>query len=485
MAFDALVRFFFTDSGLSAGLAKANAALAQVGRSGPGARAGLRAAEQGMRALAFEAAGLGGPMGRISAGLLQLGGGSALVLGAVAGIGAVAGAYKLAAQSGDELRETNERLNQSWRDIIARGKPLVALQNEILKAQDDQTKAQEKLTELAARAAAPPGGTAGRLAQAVGLGVSGNELATAQANVDAAAARVTALQDTRPEIVKRAAREWVQTFLGGLKELGLDEQLAELTANRGQFESRGAEAAKAWQRAFMEIWTKAPAIGMPGGGALRAAIDAQGRPLGGRIGLPGGTAAGTGAVFGPAFEEFQRVETQAATLLRAVVTPQQEFNQAMDILRRSVVFATMTTKERKEAEDRLRESMGLTSKAAQAVAANMVTAFANLAAGLISGSGGGVGGFLQGVGGILGLIPGVSPLIGAGIGGLGTIIAASADRSANKIVAAIDRMAKEVGLERVTVVFTGPDGHEIRKTLSELEDSDGVVRVAGPAGANG
>lgn len=94
MAFDLLVRTFFADNGLSAGLAKANAGLQQLGKSGPGARSGLRAVEMGARSLAFEAAGLQGPLGRIAAGLLQLGGGSALVLGVVAGVGAIALAYR-------------------------------------------------------------------------------------------------------------------------------------------------------------------------------------------------------------------------------------------------------------------------------------------------------------------------------------------------------------------------------------------------------
>jgi hypothetical protein len=49
----------------------------------------------------------------------------------------------------------------------------------------------------------------------------------------------------------------------------------------------------------------------------------------------------------------------------------------------------------------------------------------------------------------------------------------------------LERMAREVGLERVTVVFTGPDGHQVRRSLAELEDSDAVERVPGPVGAQG
>ena len=106
--FDLIVRTFFSD-GLSAGLAKANASLNQFTRSGPGARVGMRAIQQGAQALAFSAAGLAGPMGRVAAGLLQIGGGNAVVLGAVAGLGAVALAYNLLTKESREAAEAEKK----------------------------------------------------------------------------------------------------------------------------------------------------------------------------------------------------------------------------------------------------------------------------------------------------------------------------------------------------------------------------------------
>jgi len=73
----------------------------------------------------------------------------------------------------------------------------------------------------------------------------------------------------------------------------------------------------------------------------------------------------------------------------------------------------------------------------------------------------------------------------SGLGGIFSLFDRSEDRRTDRIVQAIDRMAKEVGLERVSVVFTGPDGHEIRRALSELESSDAVQRIPAPAGAAG
>lgn len=59
------------------------------------------------------------------------------------------------------------------------------------------------------------------------------------------------------------------------------------------------------------------------------------------------------------------------------------------------------------------------------------------------------------------------------------------DRRHRELVRSIEKLGKEVGLDRVTVVFTGPDGHQIRKSLAELESGDAVERIPGPAGATG
>lgn len=113
MAFDLLVRAFFSDAGLSAGLQKANAGLNQLAKSGPGARSGLRAVEIGARQLAFQAAGLSGGLGNLSRGLLMFSGGSALMLGVVAGVGAVAFAYNALTKESREASKAQQELHES------------------------------------------------------------------------------------------------------------------------------------------------------------------------------------------------------------------------------------------------------------------------------------------------------------------------------------------------------------------------------------
>lgn len=247
MAFDVLVRALFTDNGLSAGLAQANASLHELGKSGPGAQRGLRLAETGMRALAFEAVGIQGPIGRVAEGLLQLGGGSALVLGAVAGIGAIAAAWKLSSQAFDEATKGADELNQRWRDLVAKGKPVVALQNDLTKAIKEQSDAQEKLNRLRSTQPDLPGAT---------IGTAG-EIAAQESKV-AAAARIT---DAAREQLRRAqieleaeastrGQKFAQRFVEGIALLDPASRIAALFAAQPQFAEGGKQAGQAFAKAM-------------------------------------------------------------------------------------------------------------------------------------------------------------------------------------------------------------------------------------------
>lgn len=119
--------------------------------------------------------------------------------------------------------------------------------------------------------------------------------------------------------------------------------------------------------------------------------------------------------------------------------------------------------------------------------AQMVAMFANLASGLVAGGGGGIGGFLQSAGGFLGLAKGVNPIIGAVVGGLGSVFSAfdrSEDKRHRELVRAVNRIAEERGLQRVTQIFVGA-GSNLRETLRDLEDHDAVTRVSTTPGATG
>lgn len=145
MSFDLLLRAFFTDSGAGAGLAKLNAGIKDVEKASPGGARGLLAIERGLSTLAAEAVGIQGPVGRVAEGLLRFGGGTGLVLGAVAGIGIIGEAYKLSAAEAEKLSAAHDKLAASYDRVLARGKPQVQAQSE---ARDAVKTARDELERL-------------------------------------------------------------------------------------------------------------------------------------------------------------------------------------------------------------------------------------------------------------------------------------------------------------------------------------------------
>jgi hypothetical protein len=87
---------------------------------------GLRIVRTAMAELAFQATGTAGPVGRIAEGLLMFGAGSTTVLGAAAGIGLIAGAYKLASADADAFTHSMESAEAMSRRILASGPHAVA-----------------------------------------------------------------------------------------------------------------------------------------------------------------------------------------------------------------------------------------------------------------------------------------------------------------------------------------------------------------------
>jgi hypothetical protein len=289
MSWDVLVRSLFTDSGAGAGLAKLNDQIKGVEKAAPGGARGVRAIETGLQSLAFSATGVEGPIGRVAEGMLRFSGGSGLVLGATAGIGLIAGAYKLATAEAQGLAETHERLTKTWQDLVARGRPTVGLMNDYLKAVNDVTTAQEKFDKLNSVGA--------RLGITTLLPSTEGEIAAAQQNLDDArrgaleakrvvdqasaqliadaakrgekfvtaflagiqnldpGSKIAGLTAAAPQFIAAAgdaSKKWTGAFIAGVAELAPDRQLAALLAARPAFAKMGTEAAQAWRDAYLK-----------------------------------------------------------------------------------------------------------------------------------------------------------------------------------------------------------------------------------------
>lgn len=95
-------------SGFTPVMEKAGQQLRGLQGHGEAAGHGLTLVRRGFESLAIQAIGVSGPIGRISSGLLTLGAGSTTVLGVVAGIGLIAGAYKLASRELDHFNSLTD-----------------------------------------------------------------------------------------------------------------------------------------------------------------------------------------------------------------------------------------------------------------------------------------------------------------------------------------------------------------------------------------
>lgn len=92
------------------GMAQAEGTVNRFNTHVTGSGRGLAIMETGLRRLGFEAVGLKGPLGKVAEGLALFGGGSTLVLGVAAGLGAIALAMKLMGQEAEETQKRVEGL---------------------------------------------------------------------------------------------------------------------------------------------------------------------------------------------------------------------------------------------------------------------------------------------------------------------------------------------------------------------------------------
>jgi len=391
----------------------------------------------GLSMYAFQAVGATGITGKLASGLLMFGVGGPVTLGVVAGLALVGGAFKLASAEATKLREQSERLNMTWRTLRGEGHSLVALRDELNKAIKEEADAQRELERVRAPQFIGP----------VRVPRSPGEIVQAEQALSDATRVVEERRKLFAQGGADAVEDWGRRFLDGIKDLRLDEQLAQLLANRGEFEARGAESAQLWHRAFLEAWNHMPPIPLRLGGAVMPAVNAAGANLFQRIGPPGGTTAGTGAVFNQAVEDFQRIQTQGGVILRSLITPQQRFNEALEILRQNVEFGTLTADERAAAEKRLSDAMGVTTRKSQILGVTLIGAISGAIASVIQGGSAGsiIGGILGTVGGVVGI---GNPLLGAGIAGLGTIVssaASAADRHHEENLQELRRIRENTG----------------------------------------
>ena len=494
MALDVLTRFVFADSGLSAGLNKANAEIARVAASSPNARRGLQAIEIGARQLAFSATGLTGPLGQVARGILTFSGGSALMLGAVAGIGAVAGAYHLLTARSKELAAEHKRLEATYRTVaIGNDAQLQAAEKyrqALLGVEEQEKKLRSTLTRSV---------IIGTLIGRPGAGGAlEGDIRTAAGNV-ALSAETARLQSPEVQAQRRGAERLAQlneefTLIGRTtaeiaEQKALYDQIPPAIARAiGQAAARNeleADLTRIRQRAALDLQGVAgrAAIGFAGEGAVgipafdAAAIQRQiardVRMTPADIQEQAGRARGLEAGEDPRAAAFAARQQELNAILAASAPRAQVLASQMALLEQEIDRLGASggdTSQLQAALEHLRQEMGRTGKAATVSAQQFITAGFGLATAFVSG--GSPGGILAGIGGIAGLIPG-GGTIGAVLGGLGGLFSAmdsSEDRRHRELLTTINQSADRIRGEpqRVTLVMVTPEGQEIGRTEYEL-----------------
>jgi len=429
--------------------AKAGGAVTQLTNASVGGTRGTFGLRTALTGLAIQATGTSGPVGRLASSLLLFGGGSALVLGVAAGVGIIATAYQLLTKETREAAAAQEKLREKLAASAEARRAARTPETEQIAREQEQRRA--RFGEL-------------------------NQLITGR--------RAGLTAQLSPTDSRRRLGESMETFLA--REIAGDEHLNRLYKERRELgrdllsdtvsaadaakteadeRKRAADEARRLKLELMEMGEITRSIARASiRGGLSFLTDDAGVPFVSQESLLRGR--GRAGAFTP--PDF------GAGGLGPAVSPLTFANIRRNVPR----FVAPDTGGR-----------GVDSlEVAQLISASLLSAGRGGGAGGILGAAGGLASGLSGLEGVGKAAAGPLGWAGLGLSALSSVFGlfdTKEERRHRELIDTVKRLGKEVGLERVTVVFTGPDGHQVRKTLAELEESDAVERVPGPVGAGG
>jgi hypothetical protein len=431
---------------MSRDAAKAGGAVTQLTNATIGGARSTGVMRMALTGLAIQATGTSGPVGRLASGLLLFAGGSSLVLGVTAGIAIIATAYQLLTKDTREAAAAQEKLREKLTASAEARRTARTPETEQITLEQEQRRARfAELNALIATRRTQIVGTVG--AQRFGFETD-----------DQALQRLLADDKELNDLYRER------------RQLGQDirtETVSATDATKKEADElgRAADEARRLKLELMEIRQGAQAIARAGiRGGLTFPTDEAGVPFvsqesllrgrrrAGAFTPPDFGAGGLGPAIPPlSFANIRRNQPR--------FVPPDVVGRGVDSL-----------------------------EVAQLVTASL----------LAGARGGGAGGILGAAGGLasgLSVLPGIGAAAAGPLGWIGFGLQAVSsvfglfdnkeERRHRELIDALKRMGKEVGLERVMLIFTGPDGHQVRRSLAELEDTDAVERIPGPVGAQG
>ena len=365
-----------------------------------------------VNALAQEALGSAGPIGRLGTSLLGLAGGTT-GLGIAAGVGLIGLAFRKLAKDAEEA----EKAIQSAIDRLQRSVDAFARGNQDILGVDLLTRrvAEAQAAEAALRARGVPG-----VGEVVGL-TAGQGPAGFLVGLVAGLTGVSSAQQDAVASMEAAAR---MTSI-------LTNALNRMTEALGEAERR-ADALAALAQRQVDAFRAPGAIGVPGvGGVPIAPIPSEiGAQLRERItrdvAIPAGETRAAGLELAtPALDAFNRHIAQAHALLVQLETPQRAYERQLALLTFAHQAGEIGTVQYMAAMDQLNARMKQGQSQAMQLGIAIINAFNAALQAIQSGS---IGGFIGAVGGIVGTFNPAVGMVIAGVGALATTIESGNDR---------------------------------------------------------
>lgn len=507
--------------GVSVGLTKVNTTAQRT------ARQGLGTIRSSMASLTAMAIGTRGTLGTLASGILQFAAGNALAIGAIAGIAAIAFAFR---KLSSDAREAKKQIDESIKSLEklreAEVTPLERVAESITDAQTRLSEMQvvldrfetllggrERTEQLLAgarltRAEFREDGGADVLARLERVRKLREKMAELEEKIGAGERKRAKEQGKEDDEREATLKTEIGLLTRGL-ELGIlnteeFKRFGDLLSDIG----KQLQADNVTLERQVELWTQLAdlagtieqrALALP-----RGAVPIAGRDVGARV-------PDFGAV--PRFElpdqaraaqlqqnrAIQEAALMAAEVLESAVTAQQRYAAQIAMLTAALPNAGAAAGDMAAAIEILKGKLGETADQAEIAAARVVLAFARMAEQMIQGLRG-QGGFLSGligtVGGLLSVVPGVGQLAGAGILAGTGILSALARPSRDPMPVSVDQFGPRA-IKQQSDIQRGPDNvivqvispltgevvDEIIYTINRRERTDSFERIPRFTGA--
>ena len=440
-------------SQFSVRMAAAQAQLARMERAPVAAARGMGQLQFGLRALAFQATGVRGPLGAVAASLGTLSLGSPVMLGVLAGVGAVGLAIKLLGRDADESKERIDKFLAS----LAEARLREALPAEAL------TRIVTRQSGLEARLAVV------RAFEQEARIVSVERLKIEKELAELAMQRADVMKVITTDAVKQADASAktaeAQVKANAAVERSFQNVLFLFANLRAQAEDYRREW-EGWR--FVDVLT--------GFGGFQPAAPRRPEMERSTIGL------GRPPEF---FIQQSFADTGPAKVLQEAIEAERPRLNLIDHLKTVIAQEGAATERAIVAQQLLAQATDATGRASEEAAARMIGAIGAMAAAMIRGPS--VGSFLGFAGGIASLIPG-GQIIGAGLMAAGGIASAIESRNRPQSVRvdsygsqALSQMRREEREDRlISLTIVDSEGRTISQTRYELlraERRDAVPRL--------